>query len=740
VDDGSHSETSQGGLAVLRGSNEIAVSMMDPDDWINTGGVRWLQQSNGSKASTPRYYLSFMADYIQPDVTKTFGKGASMGDLELLCDMAPVQIGNRVWEDLNANGIQDPGEPGIAGVRVVLEYPGVNGWYYGTAITDSDGRYFFNSNLSEARTGGATPDAYGAGLRIGYSHRVILDRAADFAVDGPLSGYSLTRRDATSAATQLDEYIDSDAIAESNTRWTITAPETSAGTSDLSLGFGVVKPVTISSLVWNDANADGIRDNSESGMPGAVLTLFDINGNPAKDINGQLVAPVVTDNNGSYSFTNLPATQYKIEITYPDGYGPTLVGQGNDTTRDSSAYQATTVKFTAGGQSENSLAFGVVPVVSVGDYVWYDSNHNGVQDASDIPLSGVRLTLTKSDGTPAYNSLGELVTTTTTSTQGVYTFDNLPFGQYTVHVTPPSGYLSTHEGNGSTATDSSTTSATSVVLNIAGQRDSSLDFGFWGEVSVGDYVWFDANNNGVQDATDVPLEGVLLSITKIDGSPAYNSSGELVTTTSTNAKGSYSFDNLQFGQYKVSVTPPPAYRAAKTGRGMSATDSSQNFATSVALSVNGQRDPTLDFGFVLKSRKIALQVIPNSSVGDQVWRDINGDGIKSRFDPGLQGITVSIFNTDGSRVTDVTGTLIQSTRTDARGKFLFDGLPPGRRYVVKVTYPSGWRPTSANRSGRARNSSSYRATSVTVQAGKSDLTLDFGVVTTRTKRNIPTTR
>ena len=39
-----------------------------------------------------------------------------MSDVELLCDAAPIEIGNRVWHDVNGNGIQDPSEPGINGV------------------------------------------------------------------------------------------------------------------------------------------------------------------------------------------------------------------------------------------------------------------------------------------------------------------------------------------------------------------------------------------------------------------------------------------------------------------------------------------------------------------------------------------------------------------------------------------------------------------------------------------------
>lgn len=59
-------------------------------------------------------------------------------------------IGDFVWEDLNANGIQDPGEPGIQGVTVNLVGPGCDGVcntqddaVVDTVVTDEEGYYLF---------------------------------------------------------------------------------------------------------------------------------------------------------------------------------------------------------------------------------------------------------------------------------------------------------------------------------------------------------------------------------------------------------------------------------------------------------------------------------------------------------------------------------------------------------------------------------------------------------------------
>jgi len=60
----------------------------------------------------------------------------------------PSSLGDWVWHDLNADGIQDTGEPGIADVTVQLYYGGV---LKGTATTDANGYYLF-SNLRATTT------------------------------------------------------------------------------------------------------------------------------------------------------------------------------------------------------------------------------------------------------------------------------------------------------------------------------------------------------------------------------------------------------------------------------------------------------------------------------------------------------------------------------------------------------------------------------------------------------------
>lgn len=140
-----HEETSHGGLAHRVGSGEIALSGMDPTG-LYTGGPFYLSNTDGTQNRTYQVYNSgFSLD------SGFFGKAAGIGDLELLCDEAPLEIGNRLWLDSHKDGVQDPDESSIPNVDVTLTCGGPDGVLGGgddvseTISTDTNGEYYFSS-------------------------------------------------------------------------------------------------------------------------------------------------------------------------------------------------------------------------------------------------------------------------------------------------------------------------------------------------------------------------------------------------------------------------------------------------------------------------------------------------------------------------------------------------------------------------------------------------------------------
>ncbi len=77
---------------------------------------------------------------------------------------------------------------------------------------------------------------------------------------------------------------------------------------------------------------------------------------------------------------------------------------------------------------------GVVPppvLGSIGDLVWSDTDGNGIQDADEPGVAGVRVELLDADG--------NVVDSVTTGADGSYLFDELPLGDYQVRFTAPDG-------------------------------------------------------------------------------------------------------------------------------------------------------------------------------------------------------------------------------------------------------------------------------------------------------------
>ncbi len=141
-------ESAEGSVQILKGSNELAMTVLDPNP---IGG--WQEQYASSHGVT--FYSSVdgsIQDYYGIEKTKSsmeVGKGAGMGDIELLLPPAPIEIGNLVWDDANSNGIQDPAESGLANVTVELVQGAT---VIATATTDVNGRYVFSNDTSSTTT------------------------------------------------------------------------------------------------------------------------------------------------------------------------------------------------------------------------------------------------------------------------------------------------------------------------------------------------------------------------------------------------------------------------------------------------------------------------------------------------------------------------------------------------------------------------------------------------------------
>src|SRR5207302_133860 len=131
-------------------------------------------------------------------------------------------------------------------------------------------------------------------------------------------------------------------------------------------------------------------------------------------------------------------------------------------------------------------------------------------------------------------------TSTTTDAAGGYSFTGLPAGDYQVDTVGPAGWLLT------AGVDPRPVTLT------AGQAETTADFGYQqAQGFIGDLVYDDVNGNGAQDGGENGLPG--LTVRLLDGN------GALLSTTTTDGSGAYSFAGLAAGDYQVDVTAPQGW-------------------------------------------------------------------------------------------------------------------------------------------------------------------------------------
>ncbi|MBP7627364.1 MAG: carboxypeptidase regulatory-like domain-containing protein, partial [Zoogloea sp.] len=420
-------------------------------------------------------------------------------------DERSAAIGDKVWLDSNANGVQDAGEAGIAGVTVKLLDSA--GGVLSTSTTDASGNYLF-SNL--------TPGDYAV--------QVVLP-----------TGYFASSKD-QGGNDALDSDIDPTTGKTINTTL-------SAGETDRSWDAGLYQKASIGDRVWLDTNKNGVQDSGEAGVAGVTVKLL--------NAAGAEVATATTDANGNYLFQGLVPGNYSVKVIAPTGYTFTAADQGGNDALDSDVNQTTGIAAQTtlvSGENDVSWDAGLVaPSASYGDRVWLDKNANGVQDAGEAGLAGVTVKL--------LNSIGSVVATTTTDANGNYLFNNLTPGDYSAQVVAPTGYfVSAKDQGGNDATDSDfdpTTGKTVSTTLVAGENDLSWDAGLYQKASIGDKVWADCDNDGIQDAGEAGVPGITVKL--------LNASGAVIATTLTDANGNYLFKDLMPGTYSVQFVAPTGY-------------------------------------------------------------------------------------------------------------------------------------------------------------------------------------
>ena len=188
---------------------------------------------------------------------------------------------------------------------------------------------------------------------------------------------------------------------------------------------------------------------------------------------------------------------------------------------------------------------------------------------------------------------------------------------------------------------------------------------------IGDYVWKDTNDNGIQDDGPAGISGITVKL--------YTGDGTYIKEMLTDDNGYYLFDKLVPGDYYVKFIIPNGWEFTFRDMGADNIDSDAHRATE-ALPVGQTIKTTLDPGENDLTWDAGVDPV---GIGDYVWWDVNRNGTQDDGEPGVPGVTVELYWGDNS-------TYIKEMTTDANGYYYFDNLMTPGSYYVRFILPPGW--------------------------------------------------
>ena len=493
---------------------------------------------------------------------------ARIGDLEDEVEVdivvKPEEIGKGSisgfkFEDLDMDGMHDEGEPAWAGIAIELWKDGV---LLSSTVTADDGSFVFEGlEDGEYEVREILPD--GVANSAPLSVFVTVSEAQDVALEAPFLNYHIPGGE----------------------RGRITGTK------------------------FVDLDADGELDEGELGLEGVVIRLFRVVSMPEVAVasalfageDTSLVGEAMTGEDGTFSFEGLVDGPYLVEEVVPEGYYPTspnplevwvadgqeawvyflnagmarvtaekldhstslpvegvrIVLEGDGFFAEAWSAEDGSVDFgwlmpgsyiiseevpsgwlaVTGTETELELESGEEfhqvfvnrRLSSIYGFKWLDADGDGMHSEDEPAVAGVKIIL------QAEGVLEERIT----DSEGRYSFEGLLDGQYLVKEEVPEGHYAT--------------GAVEVGISLAAGEDRRIDFINAPLAAVYGAKWLDTNANGVHDDGEKGLEGVTIRL--LDGED------ELIATSTSAADGSYRFDGLRAGAYRVEEVVPEGYVA-----------------------------------------------------------------------------------------------------------------------------------------------------------------------------------
>ena len=453
--------------AVTDGDGNYSISGVVPGTW----DVREVQQ-DGWTCSFPNPGTP-AADGTVTSTDCSYNEPFASGDAEHMNNdfgnWTTITKSGQKFNDLNANGVKDAGEPGLEGWTIYVDYSGEGTLDAGepSAVTDGDGNYSIS---------GVVPGTWDV-------REVQQD---GWTCSFPNPGTPAADGTVTSTDCSYNE------------------PFASGDAEHMNNDFGNWTTITKSGQKFNDLNANGVKDAGEPGLEGWTIYV-DYSG------GGALTAgepSAVTDGDGNYSISGVVPGTWDVREVQQDGWtcsfpNPgTPAADGTVTSTDCSYNEP----FASGDAEHMNNDFGNWTTITKSGQKFNDLNANGVKDAGEPGLEGWTIYVDYSGG--GVLTAGE--PSAVTDGDGNYSISGVVPGTWDVREVQQDGWTCSFPNPGTPAADGTVTSTDCSYNEPFASGDAehmNNDFGNWTTITKSGQKFNDLNANGVKDAGEPGLEG-----------------------------------------------------------------------------------------------------------------------------------------------------------------------------------------------------------------------------------------
>ena len=609
------------------------------------------------------------------------------------------RLSGKVYYDANDSSSYTDGEEGFKDITVELLRP--DGSVVATTTTDADGNYSFTrlaagdytvkvtkagaiADLTQTEDPDATKDStsgtvtLNAGnpvqenINFGYvkkhaiSGTVYLDQNRDKAKDGgdiAQSGVTVKLVDASGAVvattttdadgnysfTGLNDGTYTVQVDKTGPLASTEQTEDPSGNGDsrsqaitftrsdpdvTNVNFGYAEDYTVSGTVYYDKDRSETLNNSEPGFDGITVKLL--------GEDGSVVATTTTKADGTYSFAKLPAGKYTVKVEPSDLLKKLEQTEDPDGTKDNTSG---VVQVNHDNPSVKNVNFGYATNYTIKGTVYRDADRSETLEDGEKLYQGVTVDL--------LDAAGNVVATTTTDAHGAYAFTNLEEGTYKVRVRkegPIADLVQTEDPDGTKDNTSG-----DITLELNDPIKENVNFGYISDNSISGTIYRDDNRSNSHNGGEAGYPEQTVQLLDKDG--------QVIATTTTDANGNYSFDNLPDGTYSVKVVKDGALTDLEQTEDPDGTKDSAS--EPIVLNEDNPTKKNVNFGYV-----------PDYFIKGTIYRDGNRSGALDTDEKLYEGVTVNLVDADG--------TVVATTTTDADGSYSFDKLPAGTYSVTVV--------------------------------------------------------